>query len=106
MRAIKANKEYAISESEKKRYIDDGYDIVDDEGKIIAYGRGKTVPYEKYKKVLDELNVLKVENPGTVDLAAMAVEELTAYAKDNNIDIGQASTQEGILKKIKAVKEA
>lgn len=29
MRAIKANKEYAISESEKKRYIEDGYDIVD-----------------------------------------------------------------------------
>lgn len=36
----------------------------------------------------------------------MTVEELTAYAKDNGIDIGQATTQEGILKKIKAVKEA
>lgn len=103
MRAIKANKEYAISESEKKRYIEDGYDIVDDKGNIIAYGRGKTVPYEKYKKVLDELNALKAE---TVDLTAMTVEELIAYAKDNNIDIGQASTQEGILKKIKASREA
>ena len=67
MRAIKANKEYAISESEKKRYIEDGYDIVDDKGNIIAYGRGKTVPYEKYKKVLDELNALKAEKTETAE---------------------------------------
>lgn len=103
MKAVRANKEYTIAEQEQKRYIADGYDIVDDKGNIIAYGRGKTVPYEKYKKVLDELNALKAE---TVDLTAMTVEELIAYAKDNNIDIGQASTQEGILKKIKASREA
>ena len=89
-----------------RSYIADGYDIVDDKGNIIAYGRGKTVPYEKYKKVLDELNALKAEKAETVDLTAMTVEELIAYAKDNNIDIGQASTQEGILKKIKASREA
>lgn len=106
MKAVRANKEYTIAEQEQKRYIADGYDIVDDKGNIIAYGRGKTVPYEKYKKVLDELNALKAEKAETVDLTAMTVEELIAYAKDNNIDIGQASTQEGILKKIKASREA
>lgn len=106
MKAVKANKEYTIAEQEQKRYIADGYDIVDDKGNIIAYGRGKTVSYEKYKKVLDELNALKAEKTETVDLTAMTVEELIAYAKDNNIDIGQASTQEGILKKIKASREA
>lgn len=106
MKAVRANKEYTIAEQEQKRYIADGYDIVDDKGNIIAYGRGKTVPYEKYKKVLDELNALKAEKTETVDLTAMTVEELIAYAKDNNIDIGQASTQEGILKKIKASREA
>ena len=106
MKAVRANKEYTIAEQEQKRYIADGYDIVDDKGNIIAYGRGKTVPYEKYKKVLDELNALKAEKAETVDLTAMTVEESIAYAKDNNIDIGQASTQEGILKKIKASREA
>ena len=106
MKAVRANKEYTIAEQEQKRYIADGYDIVDDKGNIIAYGRGKTVPYEKYKKVLDELNALKAEKAETVDLTAMTVEELIAYAKDNNIDIGQSSTQEGILKKIKASREA
>lgn len=106
MKAVKANKEYTIAEQEQKRYIADGYDIVDDKGNIIAYGRGKNVPYEKYKKVLDELNALKAEKAETVDLTAMTVEELIAYAKDNNIDTGQATSQEGILKKIKASREA
>lgn len=40
------------------------------------------MPYEKYKEVLDELNRLKDKND--VDLTAMTVEELTAYAKDSN----------------------
>ena len=62
MRAVKANKQYVISEFEKNRYIAEGYDITDDDGNILAYGKGKSVPYEKYKKVLDELNALK-ENP-------------------------------------------
>jgi hypothetical protein len=104
MKALKANKEYTITEQEQERYAADGYDIVDNEGNIIAYGKGKTVPYEKYKEVLDELNRLKDKND--VDLTAMTVEELTAYAKDNGIDIVQATTQEGILKKIKAAGEA
>lgn len=59
MRAIKANKQYVISEFEKNRYIAEGYDITDDDGNIIDYGKGKSVAYEKYKEVLDELNALK-----------------------------------------------
>ena len=105
MKAVKANKEYTIAEQEQKRYIADGYDIVDDKGNIIAYGRGKTVPYEKYKKVLDELNALKAEKTESVDLTAIAVEELTGCANDKGIDIGQSTSQEGILKKIRAAWE-
>jgi hypothetical protein len=36
----------------------------------------------------------------------MTVEELTAYAKEKNIDIGQATTQAGILKKIQDAETA
>lgn len=41
MRAIKGNKEYIIDESQKKAYQDSGFDIMDDDGKVIGYGRGK-----------------------------------------------------------------
>ena len=40
------------------------------------------------------------ENNGNKELADMTVEELTAYAQEKKIDIGQATTQAGILKKI------
>ena len=48
----------------------------------------------------------KTEKQETVDLTAMTVEELTAFAKDKGIDIGQATSQEGIIKKIRAALEA
>ena len=44
MKAVKGNKEYTIGDAQKKTYQDAGYDIVDDDGEIIAHGRNKTVP--------------------------------------------------------------
>ncbi len=61
MKAVKANKEYAVTEAEKKGYIDQGYDIVDDDGKVVKYGRGKTVPYDEHMKVVKELENLKAK---------------------------------------------
>ena len=43
MKAEKGNREYFIDESQKKLYQDRGFDIKNDEGTVIAYGRGKTV---------------------------------------------------------------
>lgn len=59
MRAVKGNREYIIEEAQKKGYQDSGFDILDDDGKVIAYGRGKTVPYEEYAAVRKELDELK-----------------------------------------------
>ena len=59
MKAVKANKVYEITEAEKKGYIDQGFDIVDANGEVIAYGRGKTVPYDTYAKVVKELETLR-----------------------------------------------
>lgn len=61
MKAILANKVLTIESREQKHYQLIGYDITDDNGKIIAYGAGKTVPYEKYLKVVEELNALKAK---------------------------------------------
>lgn len=51
MKAEKGNREYYIEESQKKFYQDRGFDIKDDDSKVIAYGRGKTVSYNEYEKV-------------------------------------------------------
>lgn len=47
------------------------------------------------KKVIDEK--LDIEK----DLSEMEVDDLIAYAQKRNIDIGKATSQSGILEKIK-----
>jgi hypothetical protein len=59
MLAIKGNREYNVSDVNQKMYQDSGYDIYDDSGKLIAYGRGKTVPYEDFVKLQAENDALK-----------------------------------------------
>lgn len=102
MKAVKANKEYEITESEKKGYIDQGFDIIGDEGKTIAYGRGKTVSYDEYMRVVKELEELKASLGSDDELDSKTVEELKAYAEEKGVDLGQASSKEGIIKKIRA----
>lgn len=67
MRAVKGNREYTIDETQKKGYQDSGFDILGDDGTVIGYGRGKTVPYEEYAAVKKELDELKdgAEKKGT-----------------------------------------
>lgn len=59
MKAVKNNKEYNINEAQKKMYMEAGYDIKDDDGNVIDYGRGKTISFEEYKKICDENKCLK-----------------------------------------------
>lgn len=58
MKAVKGNKEYMIDESQQKGYQDSGFDILDDAGIVIAYGRGKTVPFSDYVKAVEEIERL------------------------------------------------
>lgn len=62
MKATKGNKVYTIDETQKAMYQAQGYDIVDDEGKIVQYGAGKTVTYEKFKEIEDKATKLEKEN--------------------------------------------
>ena len=59
MRAVKGNKEYMIDESQQKGYQDMGFDILNDDGGVIAYGRGKTVPYDDHMKAVREIERLQ-----------------------------------------------
>lgn len=59
MRAVKGNKEYTIDETQKKGYLDSGFDVLEDDGTVIGYGRGKTVPYDDHMKAVKEIERLQ-----------------------------------------------
>lgn len=61
MKAVKRNKEYMIDEKQKKAYQDAGFDIYDDTGKKVAYGRGKTIPYADYAALEERAKTAEAE---------------------------------------------
>ena len=98
MKAVKGNKVYTIDDAQKKGYQDAGYDILSDSGNLLAYGRGKTVPFEEYeavKKALEEAGA-----GADAKLEADTAELLRVYAKEHGIDVGKAGTVAGLVKKI------
>lgn len=105
MKAIKANKVYTINEVEKAGYIDQGFDIQDDDGEMVAYGRGKTVPYEDHAAAVKEIERLQSMVADLGPAGAPVDDEgtrriLLAYAKEHGIDLGRATSVSGIVKKI------
>lgn len=61
MKAVKANKQYTISEAEKAGYLAQGYDIIDDNGAVIERSPLATVPYSQYEAAAAELEQLRGE---------------------------------------------
>lgn len=72
MKAVKGNKEYTIAETQKDQYVRDGFDIVDDNGKVLQTGAGKSVPFAQYQAALDEKARLEKQ-----------IQSLTAVADEN-----------------------
>ena len=62
MKAVKGNKVYTIDETQQKFYEESGFDILNDQGDVIAYGRGKTVPYGDFVALKGEKEELEKEN--------------------------------------------
>lgn len=74
LKAIKGNKVYKIEETEKKKFLAQGYDICGEGGKIVERSTKSTVPYaqyseleEKNKKLEAEIAKLKKKNPSGED---------------------------------------
>lgn len=61
MYAVKENRCYTITEADAKQFQKAGYDILDEKNKVVAYGAGKMIAYEKYAEVLAENEKLKAE---------------------------------------------
>lgn len=111
MKAKKENKVYRITtEVEKKRYLKEGFDIYDDDGKILEHSPLKKIAYSEYAKLQGENAALKEEikvlqeDTGNADDTDV-IEILSAYANEHNIDLGKAKTVSGIMSKIKEAGE-
>lgn len=59
MIAVKGNRVYRIDEGEKEARREEGFDIFDDKGKMLAPAKNKTVPYDKYAALETENAKLK-----------------------------------------------
>jgi len=58
----KANRILTVSETEVNKYLQQGYDQIDDKGKVIKRATGgRMVPIAEYNRVLDENEKLKAE---------------------------------------------
>ncbi len=56
MLAIKDNKEYNVNEVDKKRYLEDGYDIYNEKGEVIEYSPKKMIRFVDHLKEIEVLN--------------------------------------------------
>ena len=59
MQAVKGNKVYDVTTETKSSYLSQGFDIVNEAGTVLEYGKGKKVDYEEYAKVKAENEALK-----------------------------------------------
>ena len=60
MKAKKENKVYTINtEQEAQRYLNDGYDIYDDDGNVRDYSPKKKIAFSEYMKAVKEVERLQ-----------------------------------------------
>ena len=61
MKAIKDNKVYTVDDSSVKDYLATGFDIFDDDGKLVKRSPASTVPRKEYDELLAAYEALKAE---------------------------------------------
>ena len=76
MLAIKANRQYTITEADVEAFVKEGYDIYDESGELVRHGAGKTVTFEKYAQLLGSYEKLMAENAKLVSENAELAEKL------------------------------
>ena len=91
MKAVKGNKVYTIDETQQRFYEESGFDILNDQGDVIAYGRGKTVPYGDYVALKGEREELEKENAGLKE----QLEKMQTAAAEKSAGKAGKSAKEG-----------
>ncbi len=77
MKAKKENKVYEVDKMTKDRYVKFGYDIYDDEGRLIENAKNKTIAYAEYEELQKELERAK-RVPNNAKVLKERCEELEA----------------------------
>ena len=106
LEARKENKVYKIDETQKKRYLNEGFDIYDENGEIVEHTPKKMIKYSEHLKQMKE--VVTEKDAQIVALMEekkeVEVNDVTAllkdYAEKKAVDLGSATTAKGILDKI------
>lgn len=55
MRAKKDNKVYDIDQSQAKIYMNQGFDVYNDDGSLFGYAATKTIKYSEHMRIVGEL---------------------------------------------------
>ena len=61
MKAVKQNKVYTVDKKSMDSYAAKGFDIYDEDGKIVKHGAGKTVPYGEYDAAIAKGKAMESE---------------------------------------------
>ncbi len=110
MRAKKDNKVYRIDPDSKKRYMDEGYDIYDDDGQLIQHSPLKKIPLSEHERVVGEIKAANESLSTKVkELEAAAADKddqdtldiLKSFASEHGVSLGKAASVAGVVKKIK-----
>ena len=97
MKAKKENKVYTITtEQEKKRYLKEGFDIYDDEGKLLEHSPLKKIAYSKYAELEKKNQDLVAENEAmkakVVDLESQLMKAKENLTEEVENAVGEKKT--------------
>lgn len=101
MKAKKENKVYTITtEQEKKRYLKEGFDIYDDEGKLLEHSSLKKIAYSKYAELEKKNQDLVAENEAMKAKVADLESQLMKAKENLTEEVEKAVGEKKTAKKV------
>ncbi len=105
MFARKENKEYKVNDAIKIAYLNDGYDIYDDNGEIIEYSPKKKITINEHLKEVAELKEEYVKEIAELNDALVKANEVPKNATElKKVNAELTATNEALVKEVEELK--